>query len=137
MPMRWLNTASNEREPPGLSGTDLDPAKRLVERILEFAAANPKRLASFLTKASLKLDSAPRMAQAPQFMLAVLDTALGDEILLQDLAACEEISPRLVRFIQARLAFAVAADLTRAAAAGDKPQLRELQRKRRDPPCQG
>ncbi len=135
--MRWLNTVSNEREPLELSGTELDPAKRLVERILEFAAADPKRLESLPKRASLKLDSDPRMAQALQFMLAVLDTALEDEILLQDLAAHEEISPHLVRLIQARLAFAVTADLTRAAAAGDKPQLRELQRKRRDPPCQG
>lgn len=135
--MCWLNTAWSELEPLGVSGTDLDPTKRLVERILDFAAANPKRLESFLTKASLKLDSGHQIAQVPLFMLAVLDTALEDEILIQDLEAHEEISPRLIRLMQARLAFAVTAERTRAAAEGDKPQLRELQRKRRGPPHQG
>ena len=92
---------------------DLDHAKDLVARILEFVADDQQRLRHFLTEAGFSLESAQDLAQSPAFMVSVLDTILKNEMLLAILGEREGIRVPLIELTRARLSFHLAAEMTR------------------------
>jgi hypothetical protein len=104
---------SSERESVVLSGAELDQAREIVIKILEVVHSDPERLALFLEGTSFDLAAARELAQSPLFMLSVLDTATKDEKLLAALETDARITKPLMEMTQARLAFHVAAELTR------------------------
>ncbi len=111
--MRWFCPMSSGRESVVLSDQELDQARDIVIRILDLAGADPGRLASFLDQVPFDLAEAHELARQPLFMLSVLEAATRDGELLTALESDARITRSLIELTQARLAFHVAAGLTR------------------------
>jgi hypothetical protein len=112
-PSNEQERATNEQELATQSSGDLDHARDLVAMILEFVSTDDQQLSRFLKGTSFKLGDARELAESPLFMLSVLDTTVKDDVLLRALQEREQISLARIEMTQARLAFYVAAQLTR------------------------
>ena len=104
---------SEETKSISQSDAVLAHARELVARILDFVASDGERLKRFLPMTGFNPETAQDSAQSPLFMLSVLDSAIKDEELLRSLQEHERIGPAVIELTQARLAFQVAAELTR------------------------
>ncbi len=102
---RELETSQSDMGP--------DHARELVARILEFVASEPERLARFVRTSSFQPETAEQAARSPLFMLSVLDSVMKDALLLDALHRQERIGPALIELTRARLAFHIAAEVTR------------------------
>jgi hypothetical protein len=109
-----------ELKPATEADADLDDARTLVARILEFVVTDEARLRRFLTMTSFKQENARELAESPLFMLSVLDSSIKDEALLRTLQEQEDIDPALIEMTQARLAFHVVAHMGRQTDAADE-----------------
>ncbi len=111
--MRWFCPMSAEQGSVVLSDAELEQARELVVRILDLVLADPERFRVFFQEMSLDLEPAHALARQPEFMLSVLETAAKNENLLAALERDAGITQALMEFTQARLAFHLAAELSR------------------------
>ncbi len=111
--MRWFCPMSNERGSVVLSDAELDQARELVIAILDLALADPGKSKAFLKETAFDPSTALTLTKQPEFMLSVLDTAATNEELLGVLESSVGITQALIELTRARLAFHVAAELSR------------------------
>ena len=111
--MRWFGPMSVERGSVVLSDAELDQARELVIGILDLVLAEPGRFTDSLKEMTFDPEAAHALAKQPQFMLSVLDTAAKNEELLAALENDAGITQAFLELTEARLAFHVAAELSR------------------------
>jgi hypothetical protein len=104
---------SVERGSVVLSDAELDRARELVIGILDLVLADPGRFRVFLKEMTFDHEAAHALTEQPHFMLSVLDTAARSEDLLAALESDAGITRALMELTGARLAFHVAAELSR------------------------
>ena len=115
---------SKERESVLLSDAELDQARDLVTRILEFIASDAVRGEAFAALVGRERRNAGEPARSPTDMLSILDAAVQDEGFLLDLERGIQVDRELIELTQARLSFHIAAELTRQGKA--RPQVRDM-----------
>jgi len=75
-------------------------AKEVAETVaiqaLSFLAAEPARLGRFLAETGLGPETLRGAADSPEFLVSVLDFILGDEKLVKEFAAANELKPSTV-----------------------------------------
>src|SRR5215510_10765302 len=73
-----------------------DSAEMLAIQVLNFLAEDPERLSRFLAFSGIEAQSLRDAAREPNFLLGVLDHLAGDERLLTEFAAQNELAPEVV-----------------------------------------
>lgn len=111
--MRWFCPMSVERGSVVLSDAELDQARELVIGIVDFALADPGRFKVLLKESAFDPEAAQALTKQPLFMLSILDTAAKNPALLAALESEVGITQALMELTEARLAFHVAAELSR------------------------
>ncbi len=96
-----------------MSDAELDQARELVIAILDLALADPGKSKAFLKETAFDPSTTLTLTKQPEFMLSVLDTAATNEELLGVLESSAGITQALIELTRARLAFHVAAELSR------------------------
>lgn len=111
--MRWFRPMSVERGSVELSDAELDQARELVIGILDLVLADPGRFEVLLKETAFDREAGQALTKQPSFMLSVLDMAAKNEDLLAALESDAGITQAFIELTEARLAFHVAAELSR------------------------
>jgi len=96
-----------------LSEAELEPARQLVDRILDYVASDPRWPVIAAIKPGGDAQIGRSAAMAPAAMLSVLDAATKDEELLAALESRALIDRAFIELTQAKLTFDMTAALSR------------------------